>query len=114
MPVPGVAALSVAWVLADNGDDGGGEAKKAGPIALVVILVLAIACYFLFRSMTRHLRKVREDFPGDEPPTGPDDEPPASNRPASNGSSNGADNGSSNGADNGSSSAPPGREPSSP
>jgi len=79
MPVPGVAALSVAWVLADNGDDGGGEAKKAGPIALVVILVLAIACYFLFRSMTRHLRKVREEFPGDDPaPSAP--QPPADER----------------------------------
>ena len=79
MPVPGVAALSVAWVLADNGDDGGGEAKKAGPIALVVILVLAIACYFLFRSMTRHLRKVREEFPRDDPaPSAP--QPPADER----------------------------------
>jgi len=65
--MPGVAALTMAWVVAD-GDDGGGEAKKAGPIALAVILVLVVACYFLFRSMTRHLRKVREEFPSDEPP----------------------------------------------
>jgi len=79
MLMPGFVALSVAGMLADNGDDGGGEAKKAGPIALVVILVLAIACYFLFRSMTRHLRKVREDFPGGDPapsaPQSPADEP---------------------------------------
>jgi len=76
----GVAALSVAWMLAD-GDDGGGESKKAGPIALAVILVLVVACYFLFRSMTRHLRKVREEFPADDgkPPRPPGDDarPPA-------------------------------------
>ena len=35
-----------------------GEGAKAGPIALLVILLLCIACYFLFRSMTKHLRKV--------------------------------------------------------
>jgi hypothetical protein len=62
-----------------------GEAQKAGPLALAVILVLAIACYFLFRSMTRHLRKVRTQFPVNPPadplapPPGPSDpEPPAS------------------------------------
>ena len=45
-----------------------GEAAKAGPLGLVVILVLCIACYFLFKSMSRHLRRVREEFPGDGPP----------------------------------------------
>ena len=40
-----------------------GEEKKAGPLALAIILVLFIACYFLFRSMSRHLKKVRTDFP---------------------------------------------------
>jgi hypothetical protein len=45
-------------LLADSG-----EAKKAGPLALAVVLVLFIACYFLFRSMSRHLRKVRTEFP---------------------------------------------------
>ena len=54
-------------LLADSG-----EAKKAGPLALAVVLVLFIACYFLFRSMSRHLRKVRTEFPvgasGAEPP----------------------------------------------
>ncbi len=45
-----------------------GEAAKAGPIGLVVILVLCIACYFLFKSMSKHLRRVREEFPGDAPP----------------------------------------------
>ena len=42
-----------------------GEAKKSGPIGLAVILVLCVACYFLFKSMSKHLRKVREEFPVD-------------------------------------------------
>src|SRR5581483_2090505 len=45
----------------------GGEGVKSGPIGLAVILVLCIAAYFLFKSMSKHLRKVREEFPGQEP-----------------------------------------------
>jgi hypothetical protein len=45
---------------------GTGEASKAGPIGLAVILALCISCYFLFRSMSRHLRKVRRSFPVDD------------------------------------------------
>lgn len=41
----------------------GGESVKSGPIGLAVILVLCVAAYFLFKSMSRHLRKVREGFP---------------------------------------------------
>jgi hypothetical protein len=41
----------------------------AGFIAFVVVVVLGIACYFLFRSMTRHLRKVPPSF---DPPPPPD------------------------------------------
>ena len=44
-----------------------GEAAKAGPWWLAVVLLLCIACYFLFRSMSKHLRKVREEFPVDPP-----------------------------------------------
>ena len=36
----------------------GDDALGAGFIAFMVVLALAIASYFLFRSMTRHLRKV--------------------------------------------------------
>lgn len=43
-----------------------GEGAKAGPIGLAVILLLCIACYFLFKSMSRHLKHVREDFPQDD------------------------------------------------
>jgi hypothetical protein len=75
-----------------------GEGAKAGPIALLVILLLCTACYFLFRSMTKHLRKVREDFPSELPPEPPSElpterpaEPPP--RPSTNGSTNGSMNG---------------------
>ena len=51
-----------------------GEAAKSGPWGLAVILILCAVCYFLFKSMSKHLRKVREDFPADaakqpKPPT---------------------------------------------
>lgn len=42
-----------------------GEAAKSGPIGLAIILILCIACYFLFKSMSKHLKTVREDFPVD-------------------------------------------------
>jgi len=48
-----------------------GEAAKAGPIAFAVILVLCVACYFLFKSMSKHLKRVRENFPADPAPTAP-------------------------------------------
>ena len=48
----------------------GGENKKSGPIGLAVILLLCVACYFLFKSMSKHLRKVREEFPTDAPAQG--------------------------------------------
>jgi hypothetical protein len=41
----------------------GGEGVKSGPIGLAVILVLCIAAYFLFKSMSKHLKRVRDDFP---------------------------------------------------
>jgi hypothetical protein len=39
------------------------EGREASPIALVVILSLAIAVVLLIRSMNKHLRKVRTSFP---------------------------------------------------
>jgi len=51
-----------------------GEGLKSGPIAFAVILVLCVVCYFLFKSMSKHLKKVREEFPSDAP-TPPVDEP---------------------------------------
>jgi hypothetical protein len=48
----------------------GDGALGAGFIAFLVVVALSVACYFLFRSMTRHLRKVPTTF--DPPP--PDSE----------------------------------------
>lgn len=59
----------LAVVLAD-------ESKKSGPLGLVVILLLCIACYFLFKSMSRHMRRVREDFPRSAGGPGSPETPP--------------------------------------
>jgi hypothetical protein len=40
-----------------------GENQKSGPIGLAVILVLCVVSYLLFKSMSKHMRKVREEFP---------------------------------------------------
>ena len=50
-----------------------GEAAKSGPIGFAVILVLCVVCYFLFKSMSKHMRKVREQYPGNapQPPAAP-------------------------------------------
>jgi hypothetical protein len=45
--------------LAAAGDD----QQKAAPLGLFVLLLMGVACYFLFKSMSRHLKRVREDFP---------------------------------------------------
>lgn len=47
-------------------DDCTGECLKSGPWGLAIILVLCVACYFLFRSMSKHLKKVREQAARDE------------------------------------------------
>ena len=44
----------------------GGEGVKSGPLGLAAILLLCVAAYFLFKSMSKHLRKVRDEFPTDE------------------------------------------------
>lgn len=79
--------MSTVQLLADAVVAGSGESKKSGPIGLAVILVLCVACYFLFKSMSRHLRRVREDFPAGSA-TAPADHPasgavaPSAARPA--------------------------------
>ena len=45
-----------------------GESMKSGPMGLAVILVLCVVAYFLFKSMSKHLRRVREEFPVDDAP----------------------------------------------
>lgn len=44
-----------------------GECQKSGPLGLVVIIVLCVGCYFLFKSMSKHLKRVREDYPAELP-----------------------------------------------
>ena len=48
-----------------------GEAAKSGPIGLAVIILLCIACYFLFKSMAKHMRRVRDKYPDGFPPKSP-------------------------------------------
>jgi hypothetical protein len=43
----------------------GDNSLGAGFIAFMIVLVMSVACYFLFRSMTRQMRKVPGSF--DEP-----------------------------------------------
>jgi hypothetical protein len=45
----------------DNLGDG-----VAGPVGLLIIVLLVVALVFLIRSMNKHLRRVRDDFPDDE------------------------------------------------
>ncbi|HTW19977.1 MAG TPA: hypothetical protein VME70_07180 [Mycobacteriales bacterium] len=40
----------------------GDSAFGAGFIAFIVVVALCIACFFLFRSMSRHLGKVPPSF----------------------------------------------------
>jgi hypothetical protein len=63
-----LAGGSVHLLAAGDGDFG------AGFIAFAVVVVLSVACYFLFRSMAHHLRKVPASF--DPLPSPPEaDEP---------------------------------------
>ena len=40
---------------------------NAGPIAMLFVVLIAIALFFLFRSMKRQLRRVDENFPSEPP-----------------------------------------------
>lgn len=53
--------LTIAGAMTAKGPTG--EAAKSGPWGLAIILILCAACYFLFKSMSKHMRRVREDFP---------------------------------------------------
>ncbi len=47
-----------------------GECDKSGPWGLAIVLLLCILCYFLFKSMSKHLKKVREQYPVTDAPAG--------------------------------------------
>ena len=71
-----VATLAVVVTQAQPpapGSDRGEEFGKTSPIALVVILLLALATVVLIRSMNKRLRNVPASFdPPEEVPTGSD------------------------------------------
>jgi len=52
-----------------------GSSLGAGFIAFIVVLVLVIACVFLFRSMSKHLRKVPPTFEKEDDVSRPSPDP---------------------------------------
>jgi hypothetical protein len=56
--------LSLTSLLADDDTD------KGSPIGLFVVLILVVAVYFLYRSLSRHVRRIPESF--DPPVDGQD------------------------------------------
>jgi hypothetical protein len=66
------------------------DAGKGSPIGLFVVLLLVIAVYLLYRSMSGHIRRLPEKFPGyqaeageADTPTGPSTELPVDAPPPS-------------------------------
>ena len=61
-----MSTMALAVVLAD-------DKGKGSPIGLFVVLLLCVAVYFLYRSMSKHLRRVPPSF---DPPAAPEDPQP--------------------------------------
>jgi hypothetical protein len=61
------------------------DTGKGSPIGLFVVLLLVVAVYLLYRSMTGHIRRLPEKFPGYRDGTdeaaGPDPENPTAAPP---------------------------------
>lgn len=78
------ASLPAAAVLAES------DTGKGSPIGLFVVLLLIIAVYFLYRSMSGHLRRLPDKFPGYDGRTGapPNDAAPSAGQPGPGGSAN--------------------------
>lgn len=62
--------LQAAAPLADS------DAGKGSPVGFFVVLVLLIAVYFLYRSMSRHIRNLPSSFSKSDRPTRGDDQDP--------------------------------------
>lgn len=45
-----------------NAPENNPEWGKAAPAGLFVLLAFVVVCFFLFRSMNRHIRRVPDDF----------------------------------------------------
>ncbi len=86
----GIAALAVNN-FGDTRSDG-----LAGPMALLIIVLLAVATVLLIRNMNARLRRLPERFPGQDGPgpDGPGPDGPGPDRPGSDlAGSDGADHG---------------------
>lgn len=62
---PGVAGAATVMVPVQNPEPPPGKGEefgKASPVALVVILLLAVATAFLIRGMTKRIRRLPESF----------------------------------------------------
>lgn len=55
----------------------------AGPMGLLIIVLLGIALFFLIRSMNKHLRRIPESFPDPGSTPGRTDVPTAGAGPSS-------------------------------
>lgn len=64
----GAVGLVLAEAGPDNAPANNPEWGKAAPTGLFVLLVFVVVCFFLFRSMNRHIKKVPTAFGGDAPP----------------------------------------------
>ncbi len=60
----------------------GVDTDKAAPLGLLVLVLLCVGCYFLFKSMSRHLRKVRDEWPAELPQSPSGGQQPTSANPA--------------------------------
>jgi hypothetical protein len=56
------------WVLAAEGDQLPEDVGKAGPLGLLLIVLLLIATALLVRSMSKHLKKLPRSFDADAEP----------------------------------------------
>jgi len=63
-PLAGGVLLAARVPLADS------DKGKGSPIGLFVVLILVVATYLLYRSMSRHLRRLPERFPASPPAAG--------------------------------------------
>ena len=53
-----------------------GGGKPAGLIAFGIVVAMAVALFFLIRSMNKHVRRARENLGGTPPTPPPPREPP--------------------------------------
>jgi hypothetical protein len=62
-------------VLAENNFGDTVSGSLAGPLGLLIILLLAVGTILLIRSMNRHLRRVPERFPDQSAPADKPEQP---------------------------------------